>query len=180
MPPLENQDNAVESEIIAPGGRLEIRKPAECTKTEKENFAALVNESDEVDPDRLAERIERAESLAFYYLNDRLVAVGALKNRKPEYRRKVFAKAGSDNEPEDFPLELGWLYTAKEARGKGLAKNIIAALIENAAGDRIFATTRSNNLPIHKLFEKTGFRRSGTSYGSGRGDYSLVLYVRTP
>ena len=178
MHPLENTDNADELDKVAQKVRLEIRSPAECTPRELQKFAELVNEGGEVDPDFLRQRIMKAEFLAFYYIGDSIVAVGALKRPNPRHRWTVFAKAESEDNPKNYPFEIGWLYTAKDARGKGIARKVAEGLVESAADNKIFVTTRSDNLPIHKLFEKSGFKQSGNAYPSERGEYSLVLYIR--
>ena len=140
----------------------------------------MVHRGGEVYPRHLLSAIHDAEALAFYYTGQKLISVAALKRPDENYKNKVFKKSESGLNPEDYNYELGWLYTADEGRGKGVGNKIIAEILKNAGGEKIFATIRAENTQANKILEKFAFKPSGHPYNSQRGDYSLMLWVNNP
>lgn len=154
-----------------------IKNPNECTDADLKCFERLVNEGGEVAPNGLRERIQRAEKLVFIK-DDECVAVGAIKNPNEGYKARVFHKAGVA-EADHYHFELGWLFVAEVARGKGYGRDLMQGIVDNLAGSSSFATTREDNKAMHHLFEQFGYVRVGKSYKSDNGGYSLVLYTRS-
>jgi GNAT superfamily N-acetyltransferase len=81
--------------------------------------------------------------------------------------------------PDDYDLELGWIFVAESHRGRGLSRELVEHLIAHVETARIYATTREANLPMRRTNERCGFRLEGSPYRSKLGNYSLVLYVRS-
>jgi RimJ/RimL family protein N-acetyltransferase len=156
-----------------------IKSPSKCNNHELESFEALVRKGEEVAAAGLSERIRNAAFLMFLTLADgSLIGVSALKRPNPGYRAKVFQSAHSKLRPEDFGLELGWIYVAESERGKKLSHDLVEQLLPHAGTERVYATTRECNLPMIRTNERCGFRRDGIAYPSENGHYNLLLYVR--
>jgi hypothetical protein len=153
--------------------------PGKLSPDERAIFQELVLKGDEVYPGGLTKRIEEAKSLISAYSEDRLIGVGALKCPDANYRTKVFAKAGEHcYAASDFLFELGWVYVIQAWRKNGVATGIVGAALAASDGQRIFATSKSRNEPMHKRLAEAGFYLVGKPFPSTRGSYSLVLFVR--
>ena len=154
-----------------------ILSPADCTPKELGDFENLLTEGETVDPQGLTQRIREASQLLFLReSNGQLVGVGALKHPLSSYRAKVFAKAGTTTQSDEYHVELGWVAVAKSHQGRGLSRRIIAQLTSLAADQNLFATTRVDARAMRYAADY-GFRPAGKPYPSDRG-YDLVLYLR--
>lgn len=154
-----------------------ILSPSDCTEQALADFEKLIIEGGAVDPQGLTQRIRNASQLLFLReSNGQLVGVGALKHPGPQYRNKVFAKAGATVPSDRYPVELGWVVVAKSHQGRGLSGRIIGELIALAQNENIFATTRADERAM-RFASDHGFELNGKPYPSRRG-YDLVLYVR--
>ncbi|HHD2942138.1 MULTISPECIES: GNAT family N-acetyltransferase [Enterobacter cloacae complex] len=155
-----------------------VKNPTCCSNTEIARFEALVNEGGEVESAGLQKRILRAELLIFIYDNDdQIVAVGAIKNPNEGYKSTIFEKSGASGQ-EQYDFELGWLYVAEIARGKGYGRILMELICKQLADKSCFATTRENNVAMQYLFNNFGFSHLGKPYKSTRGKHSLTLYVK--
>jgi RimJ/RimL family protein N-acetyltransferase len=156
-----------------------VKNPSECTPNELAAFETMVREGEEVLAFGLPERVRRAAFLL--HLVDAagsLIGVSALKRPSVGYRAKVFDKAHSKLQPEDYVLELGWLFIAQPNRGQGLSRTLVENLLPYAGSQRVYATTRESNLPMRRTNVRCGFQKEGDPYLSDDGHYALVLYVR--
>ena len=153
-----------------------IFSPSDCTPQALADFEQLVIEGGAVDPQGLAQRIRQASHLLFLRTIDgQLVGVGALKDPRPAYRRRVFTAARATVPAERYPVELGWVVVAKSHQGQQLSTRIVGELLTLAKNKNIFATTRADER-IMSFASDYGFEINGKSYPSGRG-YDLVLYL---
>jgi RimJ/RimL family protein N-acetyltransferase len=156
-----------------------IKRPSECNKRELEKFEGLVREGEEVAVAGLSELIRKAAFLMFLiHANGSLIGVSALKRPNPRYRAKVFRNAQSELRPDDFGLELGWIFVVEAERGNKLSHVLVEQLIPHAGTERVYATTREHNLPMIRTNEHCGFLRDGIAYPNDNGNYNLLLYVR--
>jgi predicted GNAT family N-acyltransferase len=158
--------------------RLIIKAPSECTAGERGDFASLVLAGGEVAAQGLEDRVNAAQRLIFIKRNGCLTAVAAIKKPKPGYRRGVFEKAHSPRVAAEYRLELGWVFVMPSARGTGLSHVLVGAALGSVSGEGIFATSRSDNVAMHKALLASGFTASGKPYASSRGDYQLVLFTK--
>lgn len=101
----------------------------------------------------------------------KLVGMGVLKGRLPEYNEKISMRSG-------YPLpsgmrEIGYIGVAKAYRGQGLATQIVKQLLKY--DDWIYATTSS--LPMMYVFRREGFYPQGHPWHSKEGK-ELTLWVK--
>jgi GNAT superfamily N-acetyltransferase len=157
---------------------LIVKSPAECTNLEIGAFIAFVRAGGEVSTQGLPERIRGAAALAFARVDGLVVGVAALKQPQASYRRRVSTESGAALSAQEFPFELGWVYVSPELRGNGFSFLLSqAALAEsNAAG--VFATSRTDNIAMHRSLAKLGFEVTGNPFLSGRGKHSLQVFSR--
>jgi GNAT superfamily N-acetyltransferase len=157
---------------------VERRHPSECTPQELASFASLIRNAGEVEASGLNQRIRRAKSLTFLRDGDKMIGVAALKIPDATYKRRVFANAGVPLSEPGYPYELGWIAVDPLYQGKGLSRSLVESALAAADESEVFATSHSDNSPMHKTLARFGFRRVGAPYSSSRPDRTLILFVR--
>lgn len=153
------------------------KRPVDCSPVEIEAFCELVRKGDEVDPNGLEVRVRTAWLLAFGSLDDSLVAVAGIKRPDGGYRAGVFRKSEGGLDPQDFPVELGWLMVAEKVRRQGFGRRTMDSLLGSLA-QNVYTTSRRTNGGMHGLLTAYGFERVGAPWRSDRGAYDLVLHVK--
>jgi predicted GNAT family N-acyltransferase len=138
-----------------------IKKPADCTKEELNEFIRLVSSGGQVATNGLEERIRNCKALGFYYVNNELAGVSAIKQKGKEIVKRTLkkAKVETDNIPT---LELGYSYTKPKFRGQGINKKINDGLLELIDQDKIYATT--DNDTMRNYLKNKGFKKVGESF----------------
>ncbi|MEA5078226.1 MAG: GNAT family N-acetyltransferase [Anaerolineaceae bacterium] len=155
------------------------KEPIICTSDDLEHFESLVKLGNEVDLKRLRNRIFSAKWLLFLYEEDnKLAGISAIKQPKEKYKKEIFSKSKSGENPEIFQYEVGWVYVKEQYRRKGYSTELLNKIVELSNGGPLFATTKESNTPMKKTLLKFGFQESGETYPSKRGDYKLILYLR--
>jgi len=118
---------------------LIVKKPADCSSNEIEHFENLVKAGGEVIHSHLRDRIMRAEYLIFLQGHDeKILGVAALKRPNAHYREEVFYKAGSSEDPDEFNLEIGWIYVIEDCRGLGYSRRLLEEAIKMSASRAFF------------------------------------------
>jgi predicted GNAT family N-acyltransferase len=153
------------------------KRPIDCTKHELAEFEALVLEGGEVDPVGLTGRILGAKFLVFARRNEQLIGVAAIKKPGNKYRQKTGVKAQFELPGEAWPFELGWVFIQDDRRGKGLSYDIVDCALDDF-NDPIFATTRADNLGMHKPLLAAKFEQAGDCYPSDSRACWMLLFVR--
>ena len=157
---------------------IELKAPVDCSREERDRFRDMVLEAGEIAEAGFEGRIARAETLALLRLGKATIAVGALKNPNREHVREVFKSASAKNEASAFGLELGWVVVGEAHRGHSFSRWIVEALVVRAGDRKIYATSVSTRIPMHKALIAYGFERDGTKWQSKRRpDEKLLLFV---
>jgi GNAT superfamily N-acetyltransferase len=107
------------------------------------------------------------------------VGIAALKRPQASYRSSVSSRCGVPLAAAEFPFELGWVFVSPEARSRGLSLSLSQAALTQSGGAGVFATSRTDNFPMHRSLAKVGFRPAGNPYPSGRAKHLLQVFVRT-
>jgi GNAT superfamily N-acetyltransferase len=158
---------------------LMIKRPKECSGPERSAFIALAGKSNEVDPNDLESGFDRARFVLWTQDEKGVAGVAALKIPRQSYWEGVFEKSESGLSHAEFPLEFGYLYVEEDRRKKGLGHMLIQRTLILAGSEGIFATTREKNTRVHSRLIEQGFQQAGSPYKSKRGDFNLLLFVRT-
>jgi len=132
----------------------------------------------EVDGAVLEDRIRNAKHLIFLFQGSCLVGITALKNPLVSYRRSVSAKAGVKLDTSEFPYELGYVFVLPSARDARLSRPLVEAALKASNGAGVFATSRNDNVAMHRTLVRFGFAAVGHSYRSDRGNHELQLFIR--
>jgi predicted GNAT family N-acyltransferase len=75
-------------------------------------------------------------------------------------------------------LEVGWVVVAEAHRGHSYARRVAEALVAGADGRKVFATSVTARVPMHKALMACGFDRIGQEWPSERRpDEKLFLFV---
>ena len=152
--------------------------PGKCSANEIRDFVHLVVQGGEVAVGGLHERVMAAELLVFLRADGHLVGVAAVKNPNDMYRSRVAQASGFALSKQLFPYELGWVFVSPAARGKGYAKSLAEAVVSQVSGCGILATSRSDNVVMHRVLAGLGFLPSGSVYRSTHGEHQLQLFTR--
>lgn len=155
-------------------GTVHLEEPTACTEGERREFARLVRQGFPA-AENLESRIREARWLALYYAPDEsLAAVAALKAPGDRYRDDVFKKAGATISPDDYKLELGWVFVAPAHRGSRMGERLCEQLLARVGGSFVFATTGPNNVRMIRILRALGFAPIGRPYP--RRDEQLALF----
>jgi predicted GNAT family N-acyltransferase len=141
--------------------------PADLSQSELGTCVTLVRDGGALEVD-CETRLRRATHLAVGRRGDAIVAVGAIKEVRPDYAKKV-----SGRSEVRFPsetLELGYVAVDKDHRGQHLSDRIVARLLSTAGGP-LFATT--DDAFMKRTLKKAGFAEKGQSWEGQRGILSL-------
>ena len=156
--------------------KIIVKALASCSRQELDDFQRLVELGEEVMASGLRRRISGAFLLAFAYIGDSVIGVGGLKNPHQSYKKKIFDKSGLKQRCDKFDKELGWVFVIEEHRGKGLSIRLVKAILRDARGCNIFATSRIDNVAMHKALVRNRFIQSGKPFISTRGN-QMILFL---
>jgi len=155
-----------------------VKTPSECSEEELDIFEAFVRRGGEVTAVNLCGRLERAHRLIFLFEGTKTLAgIAALKVPNVGYKRKVFKKAASEEDPDDFAFEAGWIYVEEQFRGRKYSQLLLTEVLRLAGDSRVYATTREANEAMRRTNLRVGLEQSGRPYQSDEGEYNLVLYT---
>jgi len=155
-----------------------LKAPGACSPAELAAFRNLVVQGDEVDPNCLEDRIERANTLAFGNCNGSLVAVAAVKCQELGYRKGIFEKAGIGDLTGNYPYELGWIFVAPDFRDRKFSVALVEKSLSSFSAENVYSTSKTANTPMHRTLLKFGFSVAGDPWRSIRGPYDLAMYLR--
>jgi hypothetical protein len=152
-----------------------VKKPTECEIFEIDNFYKLVLKGGKVKKEGLKERIMNCELLAFYKVNDIIVAISAIKKPTKTYIKDVIQKAKLERDYNDLKFEIGYSFTEKNFRKKGFSselKSLLLGSIKNAKGI-LFSTSAISS--SQKFLETNGFKNFGIPF-DGNNDTKIKYY----
>jgi len=156
-----------------------VKTPVTCKPQELENFRKMLLSSGLEGEDGLAERVARAEWLAFQYdERKQLIGIAALKRPVEGYQKGVFKKAGLLEQVGEYPLEFGWVAVLEEYRGRGVAAALLRRLLQKAGNLGIFSVARSSDKNNVAGLEKQGFVASGEPYSRRSHRYTYRVFLR--
>lgn len=124
------------------------------------------------------DKILRCKMICICYLGDLPVAIGAIKPKTvSDFNQEKADLVAMSNE---FEWELGYCYTRKAFRGKGISSSIVRILLEEAHETNLMASTKIHNgNPMVKILEKNGFRLFGKPWKSSKPHGALLgLFLR--
>jgi GNAT superfamily N-acetyltransferase len=142
---------------------------------------SVVIEAGEVQTGGLAGLVKRAECLVLLYTDlNELAGVAAVKRPNETYRRNVFRKANSPENPDRYPYEIGWVVVREGFRGLRLSHVLLEAALEFVGKTKIYVTTRTDNEPMLRTNKRCGLHASGEPYATDRrgGAYKLSLFIK--
>ena len=144
------------------------------SEIEIESFKAIVLEKDQVRKETFDQLISKNPILLFIPNTAEIQAIGALKIPADDYKQNVFIKSKTNEMPNDFSFELGWIVSQVE--GQGLGTKLVELLM--CTTPNVYATVRTDNKKMIHILKKFGFIKTGESYMSDRGDYNIELYIK--
>lgn len=137
-----------------------IKKPKECTPEEKKSFIDLVTSGNQNTPAHVRSSFNKLVWVGLLYEDGIIRAVSSLKKGNPD----IFERAQSEDDPDDYPYEVGFSFTDPDSRGKGFNKTLKKELFDKVGNKGIYATIRVTNKESIVVNTKLGFRKSGIPY----------------
>lgn len=154
---------------------VEVRAAADAPALLRQQFVALVIKGGEVRKDTLPSLVDNALVIGFVWVEQTMAAVGGVKRPNVGYRARVFDKAALPD-PGRYPYELGWVFVDERFRSLGIARALTARLVNALEDMPVYATSRANNVGMHKALLGAGFRQAGQPYaGRRRGEQFRVF-----
>jgi GNAT superfamily N-acetyltransferase len=139
-------------------------------------FTRLVQQGGEVDDIVVARNTDAARQLVFLRRGETLIGIAALKLPQVSYRKRISDLAGVNIPAETFPSELGYVFVIPTEQKRGFSRILVKAVIEGSSNEGIYATSRADNVAMHRTLERFEFRAAGKPY-PGR-DQAIQLFVR--
>lgn len=156
-----------------------IKTPSACKPQELENFKNMLLSSEQEGEDGLAERIVKAEWLAFQYdERKQLIGIAALKRPVEGYQKGIFKKAGLLEQVGEYSFEVGWVVVRSEYHSKGVASELLRRLAQKAGEAGIFCVIRSSDKNMAANLVKQGFAASGEPYSRRSHRYTYQVFLR--
>ena len=104
--------------------------------------------------------------------------MAAVKEPSIGYKKKVFKKAGSQEDPDKYTFEIGWMYVEPAFRGRKYSRSLLEEVLVLVGNRQAYATTRENNEPMKRTNVRCGLEQSGHPFASDHGNYNLILFIR--
>src|SRR6266702_3903359 len=158
---------------------ITLNAPAECSRRDLDRFRQMVHEAGEVQAAGFEDRIGRAKFLTFLRLGGAIIGVGALKKPSREYSRGVFRSARAKKTADEFGLELGWVVVESAHRGHSYSRRIVEALVAHASGQKIYATSVTMRIAMHKVLNGCSFDREGVEWQSKAPPQRAFVFIRS-
>jgi len=148
------------------------KQAKDFTANEIQTFKKILINANEVSELTFDGLIEKNPKLLIIGDIKNPLGIASLKIPNDSYKEKVFRLSNSKEDSNKYNFELGWIVSL--AKGNG---NRIVELISNSEKN-IYATVREQNEKMIYLLKKYGFRQSGNSYKSDRGEYLILLFIK--
>jgi len=125
----------------------------------------------------LIEKADRCKIICITKLNNKPVAIGAIKKKTLSDFNK--SKANLTELADLFDWELGYFYTSETVLGKGIANQITKLLTSEFKGENLMATTElSANPAMVNILLRNGFKNYGNPFKSELHDNILGLFLK--
>lgn len=156
--------------------KVEIKKPEQCTKTEKEEFIKLAESAGQNRKGTPRRRFDELVWVGLLSEGDDIKSISSLK----EGDREVFRQAGFKDKAGDY-YEVRFSFTKCNSRKKGYNKKLNKELFEKAKNDdkRLYCTIRKGNDPSIATFKSLGFKEEGNPYKGIETDVYVQLFIKS-
>ena len=150
---------------------LFVGRPSDFSSDKLNALALMIETGGQVDANELLTKIENCEYVGFFVSAGEMVATAAIKKKTAKSVLNRTLKAGLTYHEKQVPLlELGYCFTKPEARGKGINKLVISALLKRIPGKMIYAVTP--DAAMKNILGQNGFEKKGKSF---KGSINPVL-----
>lgn len=153
-------------------GKMVIKRVEDCSRREIKDFYSLVDAGNEAYIS-LGDVRSHGILLGFYYINNELASVSALKD--DDRKDGIFNASGTDEDPDNYDYEIGWSYTLPKYRRLGLNNKLYTALEDQVDG-KIYQTIRTTNAGSLGSAKKNGYRIVGDEIDVGV--FNIYLLVK--
>lgn len=157
---------------------LFIKKYSDLDNDEKRQITNLISRGGEVNQKTLPERLAQTAMIAFLVEDNLVIATASVKIPTKGYKLHVFSESNSNISIDEYIYELGYVMVDEQFRSLKFASKLCSELCRVFLADRLFATTRTNNISMQAILLKNNFSEIGQVY-LNRDNTSLIkLFVK--
>ena len=139
-------------------------------------FVELLKEQDKVQNPSV-DKILKCKEICICYFDGKLAAIGAIKPKTASVFKSN--KANLEFIASEFEWELGYCYTRKKYRNKGISTYIVRMLLADVGECNLMASTEIYyDNPMVNILEKHGFCLWGQPWKSSIHGGLLGLFLR--
>ncbi|HNW90065.1 MAG TPA: hypothetical protein PKN48_10405 [Bacteroidales bacterium] len=153
------------------------KKPKDCDESEICKFYELVIKGCKVQKEGLRNRIINCNLLGFCSVDNHIIAISSIKQPQKSYVEKVVLCAQLDRNWQDLKFEIGYSFTEKIYRRKGINSEIKKLLLDQMKDVEgiIFSTTAIES--SQNFLSQHGFVNIGQPF-DGKNDKAIKYYER--
>ncbi len=141
-----------------------------------DEFVGLVSEGGAVDQKSVQDKLKSTHKVAYIERGKKMVAVAALKRRRPAYAEAFSRKNKSGYALSGDIPELGYVAVSCDWRGLHLSSKVVKKILAEFGSGKLFATT--SDPKMKGLLTKHDFRQVGQEWRSKRPGEHLSLWIR--
>lgn len=156
--------------------KIILIKKEDFDDNHRDVFQRLLKEQGKV-LGNLFEKVDRCKEICIAYFENEPVAIGGIKIKTSSAFSSE--KSNQVDLQEQFEWELGYIYTKKDYRKRGISSFIVKALVEENININLMATTETIENPgMVKVLKKNGFNLYGNEWKSAISNENLGLFLR--
>ena len=134
----------------------------------------VLKEGDAVDPKTAARELPHAVAVAIVQVKEDVVGVGAIKQQRPSYAKRIAGASRSGFSFDPKMHELGYVAVLEANRG-GQSGLIVDSLLKTFKGS-LWATTFNDRMK--STLKHRGFVRRGKEWPSENGKHQVSLWIK--
>jgi hypothetical protein len=134
----------------------------------------VLKEGDAVDITKAEEELPHAVTVAILRVGEDVVGVGAIKQQRPLYAKKIASAKYSGFSFDPKMHELGYVAVLKANRG-GQSGPIVDSLLKTSKGS-LWATTFDDRMK--STLKHRGFVQRGKEWPSENGEHQVSLWIK--
>ncbi len=153
--------------------RLDLIRPAELAAAELDAFAGFIQRHGRVPPGQVRANLERACLIAVARAEESIAGLSCLKVPRPAYLDDLCRRTGLNL--QGF-FERGYTCVAPGFRGRGLARRLTTALLQEAGQRPVYVLAGADDAIIGRLLRDTEMTRL-LQFDSRKAGRKLALWV---
>lgn len=153
---------------------VQVVRPDQLCAEDMAACLSIIGEGSAVDPTWAKRKLPKAEWVAIVKAENAIVAVGAIKQKRPDRAAAVSKK--SNFQFDANTSELGYIARRPSHRGQHLSSKIVQALLSTTQARALFAVT--SHPAMKETLRQFGFTQEGDEWPARIGSGQLSLWIK--